>query len=661
MNKQQLWKVGVLVGVMMALLWQPRTLYASTDLPPSAWYAVVWNASTDTLHWLDDVGEQASMARPKLPNEGQQGATVYISPNGQTLVIQGGLQNGRDGLGFYDLASGQFTQVHEAQPDERIIIAERNPFTLNSEFVALGFASESAWRVIVFETATGNAVATLDAQHPTVAAAQLPPQAVPSVAFYDLEQNFGAWRVHVRFVTLGPNIGLPQAPSLAWIPAQDSVSLDSLSANISGFDVLPQQSRMLFSVPDSETHGVVQSAFVGSLESAETLYDVPNALPSSPRWVANGLMVAFRVAQQPFANLWHIAPSVGGESIPFAPDYDELLGTSDGFLLVDYEGGEIRYSNTLQFEAFTPSVGNLIYSAPQSVFRVVYVTPMGATFTLSSLADGGGLGGGLQGGANNIQAPTLPPCGTAPAPRLTVGQGARVTFTNGTPLNLRSAPNGEVIMQLSEGTQVNVIGGAVCENNFYWWNVQLTSQNVQVGGWAAEGTTESYFLEPFNVALVPPLGFAPTSTPALNLQAVTVPAPVLQMTPLGFAPTSTPALNLQAVTVVPNFNPPLGLAPTSTPAFVVQVSCPQSPPSQLQVGIKARTINPGGGTLAMRINLTDEFPTYQVPAMQDVDIIGGSQCREGIRMWQVATTLNGQAVVGWIAEGYGQLYYMLPK
>jgi hypothetical protein len=113
---------------------------------------------------------------------------------------------------------------------------------------------------------------------------------------------------------------------------------------------------------------------------------------------------------------------------------------------------------------------------------------------------------------------------------------------------------------------------------------------------------------------------------------------------------------------VPTATPPRQIAtvPTATPGFIVQINCPQSPPSQLKVGNTARTVTQGGGTLAMRIELTDATPTYQIPGMQNVEILAGPQCREGIRMWQVSTVLNGQTVVGWIAEGFGQAYYLLP-
>jgi len=70
---------------------------AATPLPPSAWYAVVWNRSDDTLHWVNNATELASTPRPKLPGEAAAGlpgldTRVHISPNGRYLMHPHGPQ-----------------------------------------------------------------------------------------------------------------------------------------------------------------------------------------------------------------------------------------------------------------------------------------------------------------------------------------------------------------------------------------------------------------------------------------------------------------------------------------------------------------------------------------------------------------------------------------
>mgnify|MGYP000988143400 CR=1 FL=1 len=57
-------------------------------------------------------------------------------------------------------------------------------------------------------------------------------------------------------------------------------------------------------------------------------------------------------------------------------------------------------------------------------------------------------------------------------------------------------------------------------------------------------------------------------------------------------------------------------------------------------------------------NLSDAFPSQQLPARTVVDVIDGPTCLDGYRMWRVSTTLNGQAVTGWVSEGTQQSYFL---
>ncbi len=81
------------------------------------------------------------------------------------------------------------------------------------------------------------------------------------------------------------------------------------------------------------------------------------------------------------------------------------------------------------------------------------------------------------------------------ASRLQVGQRGRVTFTDGTPSRLRSAPGtaGNVVTQVQEGTSFEIIGGSYCVDEYRWWPLRLDDGTV---GWAAEGNPSEYWLEP---------------------------------------------------------------------------------------------------------------------------------------------------------------------
>lgn len=89
-------------------------------------------------------------------------------------------------------------------------------------------------------------------------------------------------------------------------------------------------------------------------------------------------------------------------------------------------------------------------------------------------------------------------CGTAPAPRLTIGQTARVTITNGTGNNLRAtaATSATVLGVLPDGEIVGVLSGPQCVETLYWWQVRRWDGQT---GWTAEGDASGYWMEPWPV------------------------------------------------------------------------------------------------------------------------------------------------------------------
>ncbi|MEM9954585.1 MAG: hypothetical protein AAF846_23450 [Chloroflexota bacterium] len=326
-------------------------------------------------------------------------------------------------------------------------------------------------------------------------------------------------------------------------------------------------------------------------------------------WVANGLMIAFRANQSPYATMWYLMPSVGGEAVPFAPEYEQLHGTSDGFMIVDLHAGEIKFSNILQVQAFAPTVGSTIFTTDSSNFRVIYITPVGATFQLASIATPNNTP--IVSMPDSIQAPQSN-CGTAPTPRLAIEQTARITFTDGTPLNLRADPAGTLLTQLDEGTIATVVEGPVCANGYFWWRLEFPSLGTISGGWAAEGDANDYYLEPFT-----PLG-----------------EPQVQLTS-----TALPQVQIEIVTLGDG-------------------NCTNAPaPTGISNGQLAHTVDVRG-TLAMRANLGDQYPSYQIPNNTTVNVESDGVCDRGFRMWRVSLTLDGQQVTGWVADGFGQTDYL---
>jgi len=94
-------------------------------------------------------------------------------------------------------------------------------------------------------------------------------------------------------------------------------------------------------------------------------------------------------------------------------------------------------------------------------------------------------------------------CPNVPPIRVAVGDRARVTFTDGLPLRVRSSPEvvaGNVTTQIPEGTVFTITDGPVCakipnSTNYYvFWKIELEDKSAR--GWVAEGDLEKYFIEP---------------------------------------------------------------------------------------------------------------------------------------------------------------------
>ena len=71
----------------------------------------------------------------------------------------------------------------------------------------------------------------------------------------------------------------------------------------------------------------------------------------------------------------------------------------------------------------------------------------------------------------------------------------RVTITDGTPTRLRSAADlySEQVTLMAEGTPFTVLDGPTCADGYRWWQLALDDGTT---GWAAEASTDTYFLEP---------------------------------------------------------------------------------------------------------------------------------------------------------------------
>jgi hypothetical protein len=85
------------------------------------------------------------------------------------------------------------------------------------------------------------------------------------------------------------------------------------------------------------------------------------------------------------------------------------------------------------------------------------------------------------------------PCRAVLPPRLYVVSMARVAFTDGKPLNVRSSPGLDepIFLKLPEGSEFTVFNGPICEDGYWWWWIS-TGDHL---GSVAEGNSEGYFIE----------------------------------------------------------------------------------------------------------------------------------------------------------------------
>jgi hypothetical protein len=640
MRRYMMIAAAVMLTVLSAVWMTPMARAEAVALPASNWYAVIWLQNTDTLHWVNANGEQASIPRPVLPNQISQAQTrLAISPDGRYLVVISPLLNGREAIGFYDFALGKFVQAHEAEPDE-VFLPSRKFTEFSDKFVvSLRNQITGAWRILVFQTATGNALAQMTHTDPMLLQAAGNIQGLtPAIAQFNADEAINTSEVRFRLVPQS-NDNPYNNQSLLWTlsPAQQTIGVtpDTLS-NVNpeaGFDIHPMTGEMLFAQFDTQlapqpSPNASNTIKLRSGDSEQVIATEPSGSVSFPRWLNNGNWIGYWRQNGVLATHWMIVSRDGQTSLPISPNIIDVYHVSDGLLAKDSAAGRLDHLTNLNGEGFAEPAGNTIFH-PKQPFAVIYTTPASTAFGLTTLAaPGNGIAA-----ADDIVQPAAA-CGSAPAPRLSVGMTARVAFTDGTPLRLRDVPFGNIIAQIPEGTTFNVLAGPQCAQDYLWWNIQL---NNGVVGWAAEGTAQSYFIEP--------VGNAAVNTPL-----------AVQPTPMILVATLQPTATGMVIVAPP-------IVPSATPGMIINipVTCLQSPSPQLAVGGFARTpLNPPGA-LALYADPNSDTPFANIPGNTGMRVIGGSVCRaNGQRMWQVELTLQGQTVSGWAAEGFGQTYYLLP-
>lgn len=597
-------------------------------LPPSPWYAVVWNFDSDTLHWVNAGGEQAAVPRPKLPGESASAPPVLqFSRSGRYLLEAVTLETQTRALGIYDLQTGRFVQFHQASPVEQIDLGRIHTSNVSSERMTVGLASTDpnnpSWRILVLDLASGSVAAQLTNAELNLYG--LNAYRMPVIVYYDLDEAFGQEVVHFQLPPINAGGSLTY-DAYAWNLVTGTIATSPY--NHADLDLQYLSGEMALAKYDPGYGALEPPPMLGISYNAVGRGFDPNNLTTvwvdgtrynyRPVWASGGQWLLYWAEGEPFAANWNVvlANSVpaANQHMPLGPNIQNVWGTPDGYLALTEEG-TLLFMNQFEVEAFASDFGVPVFQIPaQQNATVVYVSDAGA-FALPVLGEDTGE---VVAVPDNVAAPPTS-CEGAPNLRLGAGMMGRVTFTNGQPLRVRAAPGGDIVTQIAEGTVFNVLAGPECQGGYAWWQIRLENG---VEGWSAEGDTNGYFVEPF------------TPGAAVGNLASPTPPPVIAV-----LPTVTATAALQAA------------APAE--------SCDLAPVTRLAPQMQARTNTPGG-TLALRFSPTDEFPGYQVPHNVVVSILGEARCREGYRIWPIAVTSGGQVVTGWVSEGTQQSYFLDP-
>lgn len=355
---------GILSGNGLSA--SPATSEAAA-LPAADWWLVVHDQCDDTLHWISPSGEFASIARPQLPGESFGIACSYramhISQNGRYLVQAAALSSGRVGIGFYDLQMGSWIQVHEAQPAELVYLGDRYSSDASNR-IAVGFANDvsatRAWRVIIFDMATGSALESLESGGSEIASFVggefLATAAVmPHVTLLGTDTTTGGLFAQIRFDSL--TAGAAPLGAVAWYPAgapgvvQELISSPYTSPDM---DLLPTRDAIFAysdpAYPAGPPVGVapytITSNAIGMLRptgpsditpTPQIYFANGTSTVFRPQWAADGTVALFRLSDGVTERV-HWVRLGTAVLMPMSQEIAQVLGVPTGFVYSTADG-----------------------------------------------------------------------------------------------------------------------------------------------------------------------------------------------------------------------------------------------------------------------------------------------------------------------------------
>lgn len=247
--------------------------------------------------------------------------------------------------------------------------------------------------------------------------------------------------------------------------------------------------------------------------------------------------------------------------------------------------------------------------------------------------------------------------------RLTLNIQARVT--PGLPNRLREQPslNSRELTNVPGGAVFYVLDGPVCDPvGIAWWQISYNG----ITGWTGEGQGNVYWLEPYaaGCAMSPRLIAGKSGQVTVGLPNTLRSQPGSWGTSIGQIPGGEYFVVVDGPQCVDGlwwwlvqYGTVTGWTAEGQSGnyWLVPLTCPNAPPSQLVPGMQGRVTPglpnsvrtlPGGGTVI-----------GQVPGGSTFSVVSSPQCGSDGRLWW---QINYNGLLGWTAEGEGGTYWLEP-
>lgn len=324
-------RVVLMLGLLLAV--------GAVTAQAQDWWAWVYQIESDTLVLRSSGGVQFELPRPRLPDEaGTLPPLISVTPDSRSLIIAAQAADGRTEIGFYNIAARAFVQTHLGQPGEFVSTSLSDAAIYNpaGDQAAIALSSSNgSWRVILFETATGNVISSLNSDAPALQSIGLLP--AQNALLYIV--GFAGEEVWLERLVPGEAAELT---SFVWHPAQNTVGVgeyyglaDSL---LNGKLVFPY---LDVTEPALDLPGVLTPYnTIAVLEGGEIepIWLDQSRIHYAAQYVAGGDLIAYQAGVPNQPPRWYLLPLTDADLIPLPEDVEWVYPTPDGLLSVTAEG-----------------------------------------------------------------------------------------------------------------------------------------------------------------------------------------------------------------------------------------------------------------------------------------------------------------------------------